>query len=123
MMAKSFEEALADLRAAVEFNRKVIADNPPIETGAWNDAFQWVMNAAHHLAEAEAPAVPDGWKLVPVEPTEKMVIDGFESAPDESFSKPEEWEAYEAMSGCQQAAHRAKLCYAAMLAAAPEKPQ
>ncbi|MCG7367376.1 hypothetical protein MHZ90_14730 [Pantoea sp. ACRSH] len=58
-MAKSFAEALADLRAAVAFNRKVIADNPPIETGAWNDAFQWVMNAAHHLAEAEGPAVPD----------------------------------------------------------------
>ncbi|VFS49676.1 Uncharacterised protein [Budvicia aquatica] len=28
-------------------------------------------------------------------------------------------EEYEAMSGCQQAAHRAKLCWAAMLNAAP----
>lgn len=28
-----------------------------------------------------SPHVPAGWKIVPVEPTEKMVVDGFESAP------------------------------------------
>lgn len=68
-----------------------------------------------------APArEPAGWKLVPSEPTEDMVIHGFESAPSLGFSKPEEWDAYEQMSGCQQAAHKARLCYAAMLAAAPE---
>lgn len=67
-----------------------------------------------------ATAIPSGWKLVPVEPTERMVIDGFESAPDEFWSEPEEWEQYQAMSGCEQAAHKARLCYAAMLAAAPE---
>ncbi|MDU6089767.1 MAG: hypothetical protein E6663_00035 [Staphylococcus lugdunensis] len=66
-----------------------------------------------------SPQVPAGWKIVPVKPTEKMVIDGFESAPDESFSPHAVWEKYQAMSGCEQAAHRAKLCYAAMLAAAP----
>lgn len=65
-----------------------------------------------------AGAIPS-WKLVPTEPTETMVVAGFESWPDEYFSSPEEWEAFEAMSGCQQAAHKAKLCYAAMLAAAP----
>jgi hypothetical protein len=64
-----------------------------------------------------------GMKLVPVEPTENMVVEGFESWPDPHFSKPEEWDACEKMSGCQQAAHRAKLCYAAMLAAAPVAPQ
>lgn len=64
--------------------------------------------------------VPDGMKLVPVEPTENMVIAGFESEPDESFSDAAVWEEYEAMSGCEQAAHRAKLCWAAMLAAAPK---
>lgn len=69
-----------------------------------------------------APVVPDGYVLVPIEPTESMIVDGFESEPDKFFSKPEEWKAYEAMSGCQQAAHRAKLCWAAMLAAAP-KPE
>lgn len=66
-----------------------------------------------------APAVPDGWRLVPIEPTEAMIIEGFESEPDEGFSDSDEWEKYQAMSGCEQAAHRARLCYAAMLAAAP----
>ncbi|WP_312630998.1 hypothetical protein [Pantoea piersonii] len=96
-MAKSFEEALADLRAAVEFNRKVIADNPAVETGAWKDAFQWVMNAAHHLVDASAPqSVPDGWKLVPVEPTEEM------------------------LSAALKFPAQTRKQYAAMLAAAPE---
>ncbi|MEZ6879845.1 hypothetical protein [Enterobacter sp. KB-280D8] len=73
------------------------------------------------LAEAgNSPVIPDGWVLVPVEPSEDMIIHGFESEPDESFSDDKEWEAYEAMSGCQQAAHRAKLCWAAMIAAAPK---
>ena len=62
------------------------------------------------------------WKLVPIEPTETMVIHGFESVPDESFTNEEIWEQYQGMSGCQQAAFRAKLCWAAMLAAAPPAP-
>ncbi len=66
-----------------------------------------------------SPVVPDGWVMVPVEPTEDMIVNGFESEPDESFSDEKEWEAYNAMSGCQQAAHRAKLCWAAMIAASP----
>lgn len=66
-----------------------------------------------------SPVIPDGWKLVPIEPTENMIIEGFESEPNKTFSKPEVWEEYAAMSGCKQAAHRAKLCWAAMLAAAP----
>lgn len=73
-------------------------------------------------AMPNSPELPDGWKLVPIEPTESMVIDGFESAPDQFFSEEDEWDAYQEMSGCQQAAHRAKLCWAAMLAAAP-KPE
>lgn len=71
-------------------------------------------------APQPAPVVPTGYTLVPIEPTEDMIIAGFESEPDESFSKPEEWEQYEAMSGCQQAAHRTRLCWNAMIAAAPE---
>lgn len=69
-----------------------------------------------------SPVVPDGWVMVPIEPTENMIVEGFESEPDESFSDADVWEAYEAMSGCQQAAHRAKLCWSAMLAGAP-KPE
>lgn len=59
------------------------------------------------------------WKLVPVEPTETMVINGFESEPDECFTDEEVWEHYQEMSGCQQAAFRAKLCWAAMIGSAP----
>lgn len=68
-----------------------------------------------------SPVIPDGYVMVPKEPTENMVIDGFESAPDRFFSAPDVWDAYEAMSGCQQAAHRARLCWAAMIAAAPKQ--
>ncbi|MDU7829696.1 MAG: hypothetical protein E7J61_02990 [Enterobacter hormaechei] len=68
----------------------------------------------------DSPVIPDGWVLVPIEPTEDMIVNGFESEPDESFSDEKEWEAYEAMSGCQQAAHRAKLCWEAMISAAPK---
>lgn len=73
------------------------------------------------LSEAgNSPVIPDGWVAVPVEPTEDMIVNGFESEPDKSFSDEKEWEAYNAMSGCRQAAHRAKLCWAAMIAAAPK---
>lgn len=60
------------------------------------------------------PQLPDGWVLVPKEPTEDMVIQGFESSPEDDD------EDFEAMSGCQQAAYCAELCWAAMLAAAPK---
>ncbi|OAT17998.1 hypothetical protein M977_03786 [Buttiauxella gaviniae ATCC 51604] len=63
--------------------------------------------------------VPTGWKLVPVEPTENMVVEGFESEPDSFFSDSDEWAKYEAMSGCEQAAHKARLCWAAMIATSP----
>ncbi|WFC66464.1 hypothetical protein EUC41_09140 [Achromobacter denitrificans] len=66
--------------------------------------------------------IPAGYKLVPIEPTETMVVCGFESRPDPVFSKPEDWEAFAALTGCQQAAHKARLCYAAMLDAAPTPP-
>ncbi|MGD3126003.1 hypothetical protein [Enterobacter hormaechei] len=71
--------------------------------------------------DGNSPVIPDGWVMVPVEPTEHMIVEGFESEPDEFFSDEEVWEAYDAMSGCQQAAHRAKLCWAAMIAAAPKQ--
>jgi hypothetical protein len=84
------------------------------------DAAVLIENYSLHIRKLEAQiAAAEGWKLVPVEPTAEMVVDGFESWPSRMFSEPEEWIAYEAMSGCQQAAHRARLCYAAMLAAAP----
>jgi len=63
----------------------------------------------------------DGWVAVPVEPTEDMVIAGFEAELREEFRDPEAWEAFEAMSGCEQAATRARWCWAAMIKAAPQQ--
>ncbi|HAS0832435.1 DUF550 domain-containing protein [Enterobacter sp. SECR19-1250] len=74
-----------------------------------------------HIKEpGNSLAIPDGYVVVPIEPTEDMIVYGFESEPDEDFSDPAVWEEYQAMSGCRQAAHRAKLCWAAMIAAAPK---
>ena len=64
--------------------------------------------------------IPDGYTLVPIEPTETMVIRGFESKPSVFNSSPEELEEIEAMSGCDEAAHRAKLCWKAMIKSAPD---
>ena len=91
---------------------------------SWNACRAAMLKGAEPVTTAyklgNSPVIPDGYVLVPVEPTEDMIIHGFESEPDESFSDEKEWEAYEAMSGCQQAAHRAKLCWAAMISAAPK---
>lgn len=86
----------------------------------WNDAIAEVqrLNATAQPV-SDGCKVQEGWKLVPVEPTEKMLIAGFESEPDEFFSKKQDWEAYQEMSGCEQAEHRARLCWNAMLAVAP----
>lgn len=63
----------------------------------------------------------NGLVAVPVEPTENMIIAGFEAELREEFRAPEAWKTVQAMSGCEQAAHRAKLCWAAMIAAAPQQ--
>lgn len=58
--------------------------------------------------------IQDSLQLVPKEPTEDMVIDGFEAVSD--FHDTDE---YKAMSGCRRAAESARVCYRVMLAAAP----
>lgn len=85
----------------------------------WNACRAAMLQCAEPVTTAYK--LPEGWVAVPVEPTEDMIVNGFESEPDKFFSDAEVWEAYDAMSGCQQAAHRAKLCWAAMIAAAPQK--
>lgn len=97
-------------------------DLHPSQPDAW--AAGWNACRAAMLQGVEpvttANKLPEGWVAVPVEPTEDMIVNGFESEPDESFSDEKVWEAYDAMSECQQAAHRAKLCWAAMIKAAPK---
>ena len=86
----------------------------------WNACRAAMLQSFGNSEQLNSPVIPDGWVMVPVEPTEDMIVNGFESEPDESFSDEKEWKAYDAMSGCQQAAHRAKLCWAAMIEAAPK---
>lgn len=83
-------------------------------------AESWVAKDMEVTALYAVPPAPDGWKLVPIEPTEDMIIEGFESAPEKFFSEEDVWAEYEKMSGCQKAAHRARLCWNAMLKAAPK---
>lgn len=59
----------------------------------------------------------DQWKLVPIVPTDDMVIDGFEAVYE--FKHTDE---FSEMSGCRGASESAKVCYAAMLAACPAEP-
>ncbi|WP_254218024.1 hypothetical protein [Burkholderia multivorans] len=114
--------APADERAA--FVKYIGCDRPETEgvaVDAWDYHRKTWLAALTYARAAASPAasIPAGWKLVPIEPTESMVVEGFESWPDQFFSDPEVWAAYEKMTGCQKAAHKARLCYAAMLAAAP----
>ncbi|STA83284.1 hypothetical protein [Citrobacter koseri] len=86
-----------------------------------NKVFYALRDAQNDEPVREAYKLPVGWVAVPVEPTEEMIINGFESVPDPHFSDEKEWEEYEALSGCRQAARRAELCWAAMIKAAPKQ--
>lgn len=113
-----------EMPALTEEQKEQLAEFIEGEQDAWplDGHYSTVLRIAMAALANQSGSVPDGWQLVPVEPTEDMVVSGFESEPDDVFSTSEDWEAYQAMSGCQQAAHKARLCYAAMLAAAPEAP-
>ncbi|HHJ4571879.1 TPA: hypothetical protein ACQJX9_005296 [Citrobacter farmeri] len=111
-----------------DINAKSLPRNPPSKCSL-RDGIEAIRNSGIPVdvdkiqSECEAgnsPVIPDGYALVPIVPTEDMVINGFESEPDPHFSDEKEWAKYEALSGCRRAAHRAKLCWAAMIAARPK---
>lgn len=70
-------------------------------------------------AAPPAPAVPEGYKLVPVEPTENMVIDGFESEAFEALADAVQDEKGWPYS-CRESAECVTGIFKAMLAAAPK---
>lgn len=82
---------------------------------------RWEIQRDKNLSAGNSPVIPDGYALVPIVPTEDMVINGFESEPDPHFSDEKVWAEYEALSGCRRAARRAELCWAAMIKAAPKQ--
>ncbi|MDT7414347.1 hypothetical protein ACLH09_23075 [Citrobacter braakii] len=96
------------------------------ESGEKGELARWVIQLQTDLDSerrkaGNSPVTPNGYVLVPIVPTEDMIINGFESVPDPHFSDEKEWEEYEALSGCRQAARRAELCWAAMIKAAPKQ--
>lgn len=110
---------------ALELSREVMAIMyGPIPTGGsvqLQAKIQCLFADAMDFAAGNSPAIPDGYVLVPIVPTEDMIINGFESEPDPHFSDEKEWEEYKSLSGCRQAARRAELCWAAMIKTAPKK--
>ena len=96
------------------------------ESGEKGELARWVIQLQTDLDSerrkaGNSPVIQNGYVLVPIVPTEDMIINGFESVPDPHFSDEKEWEEYEALSGCRQAARRAELCWAAMIKAAPKQ--
>ncbi|HCB2205689.1 TPA: hypothetical protein MYR09_000680 [Citrobacter farmeri] len=84
------------------------------EVRGWNACRAAMLQGSQPVSnrdELSSPVIPDGYVLVPIVPTEDMIINGFESEPDPHFSDEKEWEEYEALSGCRQAARRAELCW------------
>lgn len=78
-------------------NGKIDVDCGCVTTEAF---FHWLRVA---YEAGNSPVIPDGYALVPIVPTEDMVINGLESEPDPHFSDEKEWEEYETLSGCRQA--------------------
>ncbi|WP_247174991.1 hypothetical protein [Escherichia coli] len=117
---RNAQQVVPDELTREEYKRRFMEEDNFDDTfrGGWNACRAAMLQGAEPVSNRDE--LPDGWVAVPVEPTEDMIVNGFESEPDESFSDEKEWEAYDAMSGCQQAAHRAKLCWAAMIEAAPK---
>ncbi|ECA9706424.1 hypothetical protein GWF22_09695 [Salmonella enterica] len=123
-------KAVADLYALCWQSGEVVTYTPdPEKATIWLNNYSGTCVQEYvkleRLQEALAgnsPVVPDGYALVPIVPTEDMVINGFESEPDPHFSDEKVWAEYEALSGCRRAARRAELCWAAMIKAAP-KPE
>ncbi|EOV6167502.1 hypothetical protein ACN93P_002383 [Citrobacter freundii] len=101
-------------------------ENMRRESGEKGELARWVIQLQTDLDSerrkvGNSTVIPDGYVLVPIVPTEDMIINGFESVPDPHFSDKKEWDEYEALSGCRQAARRAELCWAAMIKAAPKQ--
>lgn len=113
------------LKQAVEFYEQVKQENTPVETGAWKDAVNWVLDEARRAALLQAnqrdlsqPVDPQiseyekimlraGWVMVPVEPTDEMIAAAM-NCEDVLFNSDE--------SFCVQFGN----IYEAMLAAAPQ---
>ncbi|MDK6380000.1 hypothetical protein [Citrobacter freundii] len=67
------------------------------ESGEKGELARWVIQLQTDLDSerrkvGNSTVIPDGYVLVPIVPTEDMIINGFESVPDPHFSDEKEWE-------------------------------
>jgi hypothetical protein len=102
------DDVIDALEAALEWIDAVPENTElPAMPGFDRDKVNELIASAKRQRERQAVAVPDGWKLVPIEPTEAMLDDGQESLArviDPTFE--------DVLSA-----------YKAMLSAAPDCPQ
>ncbi|HGH0375284.1 TPA: hypothetical protein ACJHE1_004376 [Yersinia enterocolitica] len=99
-MSKSIEALITDLKAAA--HEEIMFRESGDTSDKWQDDAtpENVLLLIAEIERLNSPEIPDGWKLVPIEPTQNMVdahISGMQLA---GFSR----------------------AYRDMLAAAPEKP-
>lgn len=74
-MAKRIEELESKCKSAMEVVRDLV--ELPYSTGGLMERLEVRERARDLLAgHAPAPALPEGWQLVPVEPTENMIGHG-----------------------------------------------
>lgn len=90
---------------------------------AWSRAKEALATCrAAMLGNGNSPEIQDGWKLVPVEPAESMVIDGFESdaflSLADAVNESKGWPY-----GCAEAAECVTGIFKAMIAGVPAAPE
>jgi hypothetical protein len=120
---ETFDQIVARRRARIDA-AQARGETPPFDPApgcGWYFDPLW-LDADDDSPLPAAGAAPAGWKLVPVEPTEDMVLDGLNSRPDRFFQEDNYPSEFDEMSGCQQAVFKVRRGYAAMLAAAPVPP-
>lgn len=125
--AEAAEAKLAELAKQEAIFQVEVSGNHWLNAGPVDDSdFTGLPDGVNLLYAHPAPAadlaelVPDGWKLVPGEPTKEMVAAGqdrFEECIDSGFDSCEDGSTYEYSKISSDAPY---LVYIAMLAAAPE---
>jgi len=73
-----------EIEPAVEAIKRVLPTSNPDEYAACIGADMWnaCRAAMLHGADGNSPVIPDGWVMVPVEPTEQMIMAAGPNCPD-----------------------------------------
>ena len=77
----------ADAALADELDRCLRNAYEHIQREAYNDALSSILEAQEHAAALRARAVPEGYALVPLQPTTDMILAGFRAIPSDDPTK------------------------------------